>query len=123
MDYYKTLGVNRNASQSDIKRAFKKQAMKHHPDKGGDPKQFQQLNEAYEVLGNEQKKRQYDMFGTTNQQPGGARTWEFRTDSFPDDIGDVFNQFFGPIWERKYINNIEYQLLTKKKKKSFVLIE
>ena len=49
MDYYKTLGVNRNASQSDIKRAFKKQAMKHHPDKGGDPKQFQQLNEAYEV--------------------------------------------------------------------------
>ena len=95
MDYYKTLGVNRNASQSDIKRAFKKQAMKHHPDKGGDPKQFQQLNEAYEVLGNEQKKSQYDMFGTTNQQPGGARTWEFRTDSFPDDIGDVFNQFFG----------------------------
>ena len=95
MDYYKTLGVNRNASQSDIKRAFKKQAMKHHPDKGGDPKQFQQLNEAYEVLGNEQKKSQYDMFGTTNQQTGGARTWEFRTDSFPDDIGDVFNQFFG----------------------------
>ena len=64
MDYYKTLGVNRNASQSDIKRAFKKQAMKHHPDKGGDPKQFQQLNEAYEVLGNEQKKSQYDKVGS-----------------------------------------------------------
>ena len=46
MDYYKTLGVNKNASQSDIKSAFKKQAMKHHPDKGGDHKQFQQLNEA-----------------------------------------------------------------------------
>ena len=96
MDYYKTLGVNKNASQSDIKSAFKKQAMKHHPDKGGDPKQFQQLNEAYEVLGNAQKKSQYDMFGTANPQQGGpGRTWEFRSDSFPDDIGDVFNQFFG----------------------------
>ena len=96
MDYYKTLGVNKNASQSDIKSAFKKQAMKHHPDKGGDPKQFQQLNEAYEVLGNAQKKSQYDMFGSANPQQGGpGRTWEFRSDSFPDDIGDVFNQFFG----------------------------
>ena len=96
MDYYKTLGVNRNASQDEIKKAFKKQAMKHHPDKGGDPKQFQQLNEAYEVLGNAQKKSQYDMFGTANPQQGGpGRTWEFRSDSFPDDIGDVFNQFFG----------------------------
>ena len=97
MDYYKTLGVNRNASQSDIKSAFKKQAMKHHPDKGGDPKQFQQLNEAYEVLGNAQKKSQYDMICSANPQHGrpGARTWEFRSDSFPDDIGDVFNQFFG----------------------------
>ena len=40
MDYYKTLGVNRNASQDEIKKAFKKQAMKHHPDKGGDPAKF-----------------------------------------------------------------------------------
>ena len=67
--------------------------MKHHPDKGGDANS-QQLNEAYEVLGNEQKKQQYDMFGTTNQQTGGARTWEFRTDSFGNDIGDIFNHFW-----------------------------
>ena len=50
MDYYKTLGVNRNASQDEIKKAFKKQAMKHHPDKGGDANTFQQINEAYETL-------------------------------------------------------------------------
>ena len=50
MDYYKTLGVNRNASQDEIKKAFKKQAMKHHPDKGGDANTFQQINEASLVV-------------------------------------------------------------------------
>ena len=49
MDYYKTLGVNRNASQSDIKRAFKKQAMKHHPDKGGDAEKFKEIQGGFYI--------------------------------------------------------------------------
>ena len=86
MYYYKTLGVNRNASQDEIKKAFKKQAMKHHPDKGGDANTFQQINEAYETLGNSNKKQQYDMFGTTGNQNPRTQTWEFGGD-FPNDIG------------------------------------
>ena len=96
MDLYKTLGVNRNASESEIKKAYKKQAMKHHPDKGGDSAQFQKLNEAYDTLKDPQKKSYYDRFGSTpNANQGGHRSYEFRTDDFPQDIGDVFNQFFG----------------------------
>ena len=97
MDYYKTLGVNRNASAEEIKKAYKRQAMKHHPDKGGDSAKFQKLNEAYDTLKNPEKKSYYDQFGATpNQNMGGnTRSWEFRSDNFPNDIGDIFNQFFG----------------------------
>ena len=96
MDYYKTLGVNRNASAEEIKKAYKRQAMKHHPDKGGDSAKFQKLNEAYDTLKNPEKKSYYDQFGATpNQNMGGnTRSWEFRSDNFPNDIGDIFNQFF-----------------------------
>ena len=96
MDLYKTLGVNRNASETEIKKADKKQAMKHHPDKGGDSAQFQKLNEAYDTLKDPQKKSYYDRFGSTpNANQSGNRSYEYRTDDFPQDIGDVFNQFFG----------------------------
>tara|TARA_Y200000002_G_scaffold66143_1_gene51044 strand:- start:3585 stop:4424 length:840 start_codon:yes stop_codon:yes gene_type:complete len=108
MDYYKTLGVNRNASQDEIKKAFKKQAMKHHPDKGGDANTFQQVNEAYETLGNSNKKQQYDMFGATGNQNPRTQTWEFGGD-FPNDIGDIFNDFFGgnrsPFQRRQFRKN------------------
>ena len=63
MDYYKILGVDKNASQQDIKKAFRNSAKKHHPDKGGDPEEFKKLNNAYETLGNEQKRSQYDQSG------------------------------------------------------------
>ena len=62
MDLYKTLGVNRNASEAEIKKAYKKQAMKHHPDKGGDGAQFQKINEAYDTLKDPQKKYYYYRF-------------------------------------------------------------
>ena len=52
MDYYESLGVNRNASAKEIKSAFRKKAAEHHPDKGGDPNQFKQINEAYQTLSN-----------------------------------------------------------------------
>ena len=50
MDYYSTLGLQRNASEDDIKKAYRKMAMKHHPDRGGDEKAFKQVSEAYEIL-------------------------------------------------------------------------
>jgi len=60
MDYYSVLGVDQNSSQDDIKRAYRKLAMKHHPDRGGDAETLQRINEAYEVLGNPNKKAVYD---------------------------------------------------------------
>ena len=56
MDYYERLGVSRNASPDEIKRAYKKLAIKHHPDKGGDHEQFKKINEAYDTLKDPTKK-------------------------------------------------------------------
>ena len=110
MDFYKTLGINRNASTEEIKKAYKKQAMKHHPDKGGDSAQFQKINEAYDTLKNPEKKSHYDRFGTNpGMNQGGSRSYEFRSDDFPGDIGDIFNQFFGgggsPFRRQQYRRN------------------
>jgi molecular chaperone DnaJ len=73
-DYYDILGVSKSASADEIKTAFRKEAHKHHPDKGGDEAKFKELNEAYQVLGNEQKRKQYDQFGSSfqNGQAGGG---------------------------------------------------
>ena len=60
MDHYSTLGVSRDASQEEIKKAYRKLAMTHHPDKGGNPGEFQKLNDAYEVLSDVSKRQQYD---------------------------------------------------------------
>lgn len=68
-DYYKTLGVSKDASKSEIKKAFRKLAQKHHPDAGGDEAKFKEINEAYEVLSDEKKRQVYDQFGSMG---GGA---------------------------------------------------
>jgi curved DNA-binding protein len=60
MNYYETLGVKENADQDDIKKAYKKLAMKHHPDRGGDEKTFQSISQAYDTLGDAAKRQQYD---------------------------------------------------------------
>jgi len=85
MNYYNTLGVNKSATQSDIKKAYRKLASKHHPDKGGDEHQFRLIQEAYDVLGDEQKRREYD-----NPQP----QFRFDTHGFGEPFGDAFNDFF-----------------------------
>jgi len=71
-DYYEILGVSRDASEKEIKKAYRKLAHKYHPDKeGGDEDKFKEINEAYQVLGDQEKRKQYDQFGTAGFQ-GGA---------------------------------------------------
>lgn len=62
-DYYEVLGVGKSANKDEIKKAFRKKAVEHHPDKGGDEAKFKEINEAYEVLSDEQKRSAYDQFG------------------------------------------------------------
>jgi molecular chaperone DnaJ len=69
MDYYETLGVSKDASQDELKKAYKKQSMQHHPDRtGGDEAKFKQINEAYSTLKDPQKRQEYD-----NPQPQFAQ--------------------------------------------------
>ncbi len=63
-DYYNLLGVSKDASADEIKAAFRKKAHEHHPDKGGDAEKFKEINEAYQVLGNAEKRQRYDQFGS-----------------------------------------------------------
>lgn len=110
-DYYAILGVSKDASEEDIKKAFRKLAHEHHPDKAsGDEKKFKEINEAYQVLGNPEKRKRYDQFGSGFDQAGGganAGSWEdiFRSQGFGGfggggqgvefDLGDIFSDFFG----------------------------
>lgn len=102
-DYYKILGVDRNASDEDIKKAFRKLAHQHHPDKqGGDEKKFKEANEAYQVLSDKTKRQQYDQYGSDFvNQPGaggnpfggqggfGGQGFEFNFGNM-EDLGDLF---------------------------------
>jgi molecular chaperone DnaJ len=102
-DYYKVLGVDKNSSQDDIKKAFRKLAHEYHPDKkGGNEAKFKEINEAYQVLGDAQKKAKYDQFGSAfehGQASGGFQGFDgFRdfngyTNGFNinmEDLGDMF---------------------------------
>ncbi len=104
-DYYKILGVEKNASADEIKKAFKKAAMQHHPDRpGGDEAKFKEVNEAYQVLSDTEKRQRYDQFGSDFEQQGGfgnGAGWEdvmsaFRGGGFSGgDFGDIFGDLFG----------------------------
>ncbi len=118
-DYYKILGINKGASEEEVKKAFRRLAHKYHPDKGGDEKKFKEINEAYQVLSNKEKRAQYDRFGrvfdgansgagASGFDPfGGAQGWpfgdvqgspfgeiKFDFDSDFGDLGDIFGAFF-----------------------------
>jgi len=99
MDYYSKLGVNKNATQDEIKKAYKKMSMQHHPDRtGGDDTKFKEINEAYQTLNDPQKKQMYDQFGTTdpNQRHYNSQNYEFSFNGSPfSGRDDIFDQMFG----------------------------
>jgi len=97
-DYYEVLGVSRDASDRDIKKAFRRMAMKYHPDRNPDDKEaeesFKEVNEAYEILSDAQKKAAYDQYGhdAVNGQGGMGGGFD---GGFGDIFGDVFGDIFG----------------------------
>jgi len=109
-DYYKILGVNKDANTDDVKKAFKKLAMQYHPDRpSGDEKKFKEINEAYQVLGDKEKRQKFDQFGSDFDQQGGfggGMNWEdFMSATRGSgggnanfggiDLGDIFGDLFG----------------------------
>ncbi|MDR1134645.1 MAG: molecular chaperone DnaJ [Clostridiales Family XIII bacterium] len=102
-DYYEILGLNKNAAETDIKKAFRKMAMQYHPDKNPGDKnaeeKFKEINEAYGILSDPQKKERYDKFGHAGVDPnagfGGGGFSGFGGGGFEDIFGDLFGGMFG----------------------------
>ncbi len=119
-NYYETLGVSKDATDDEIKKAYRKLAHKHHPDKqGGDEKKFKEINEAYQILSDKAKRQQYDQFGRTFDQGGfqggqgqgfggfdfsgfqgfrqqqGQEGFDFQEFGFEDIFSDIFGGAFG----------------------------
>jgi molecular chaperone DnaJ len=100
-NYYDILGVDKKATKDDVKKAFRKLAQKHHPDKGGDEAKFKEITEAYSVLGDEKRRREYDSYGQTfaGGGPGGFNAAGFDFSGFQGqggvefDLSDLFDGF------------------------------
>ena len=138
-NYYEILGVSKNASKDDIRRAYRKLAHEHHPDKGGgDAAKFREVNEAYEVLSDETKRSQYDRFGSAFAQGYGGQAgtgfggfsgfsdfsdfakgfggFDFGSFSagggsaFGGDLGDIFSDIFGAPRQKRASQGIDLEM-------------
>ncbi len=99
-DYYQVLGVNRDASAEEIKKAYRKLALQHHPDRNRDKpdaeEKFKEASEAYSVLGNSEKRQIYDQYGSEGLRAGaGGSDFGFFSDSIFSDFGDILGDMFG----------------------------
>ena len=107
-DHYSTLGVGRNATPDEIKRAYRRLASQHHPDKGGDTQRFQEIQTAYDTLSDTQRRQQYD-----NPQPQG---FHFNFGQGGPDINSIFGHMFGqgfgpnPFGQRQAPNYVRMTL-------------
>ena len=90
MDHYQTLGIARGATPDEIKKAYRKLASQHHPDKGGDTAMFQKIEEAYRTLSDPEKRQQYD-----NPMPQGMHGFPFGFNTNGVDLNNLFGQMFG----------------------------
>jgi len=108
-DYYEVLGVGKSASADELKKAFRKKAIEHHPDRGGDENKFKEVNEAYDVLRDDKKRQRYDQFGHAgvggngggDGNPFGGFGGQNVNFDFGDlGFGDIFSSFFGGGQER-----------------------
>ena len=103
-DYYEVLGIGKSASADEIKKAFRRAAVEHHPDRGGDEAKFKEVNEAYEVLKDADKRRRYDQFGHAGVGGNGGgspfgngygQSQNINFDFGDLGLGDIFGSFFG----------------------------
>ena len=104
-DYYQILGVSNNASSEEIKKAYYKLAHRYHPDKGGDGKKFKEINKAYQILSDKEKRAQYDRFGRVFEGgagPGFDFTWTWGKPGFGGfgfenlgDLSEMIEEIFG----------------------------
>lgn len=121
-DYYEVLGVERTASDDELKKAYRKLARQHHPDlqtgdhqKKTSEEKFKEVNEAYEVLSDQERRKRYDMFGHADAQqgPGGPNGFDFGQGGFGDVFNDIFEDFFGAPRGRSRAergNDLQYNL-------------